>query len=136
MMTPTPRVPRRLAAQRGPPPLARVMSIRCVQADHNSCGCDTDHPVPESDLFRAIEGDEAGYFRFQAADRLSGMDDLVRHRLRDRLLGRKTDLLPLELTQVLLPGRHALIHAAGAAGDYQRYPSGSALSLARTDQRD
>jgi hypothetical protein len=74
------------------------MSIRCVQADHNSCGCDTDHPVPESHLLRAIEGDEAGYFRFQKADRLSGMDDLVRYRLRDRLLGRKTDLLLLELT--------------------------------------
>src|SRR5689334_6571058 len=98
MMTPTPRVPRRLAAQRGPPPLARVMSIRCVQADHNSCGCDTDHPVPESHLLRPIEGDEAGYFRFQEADRLSGMDDLVRYRLRDRLLGRKTDLRLLELT--------------------------------------
>jgi hypothetical protein len=88
-----------LAAQRGPPPLARVMSFRCVQADHNSCGCDTDHPVPESHFLRPIEGDEAGTFRFQEADRLSVMDDLVRYRLRDRLFGRKTDLLLLELTR-------------------------------------
>jgi hypothetical protein len=40
-------------------------------------------------FLRAIEGDE---------DRLSGMGDLVRYRLRDRLIDRKTDLLPLELT--------------------------------------
>ena len=73
------------------------MSIPCVQADHDSCGCDTDHPVPENHLLRAIEGDEAGCFRFQKADRLSGMGDLARYRLRDRLLDRKIDILPVEL---------------------------------------
>src|SRR5262249_48555215 len=74
-----------------------LMSIPCVQADHDSCGCDTDHPVPENHLLRAIEGDEAGCFRFQEADRLSGMGDLARYRLRDRLLGRKIDILNVEL---------------------------------------
>ena len=114
------------------------MSIRCVQADHNSCGCDTDHPVPENDLLRAIEGDETGYFRFQAADRLSGMDDLVRDRLRDRLLGRKTDLLPLELTQVPLPGRRALIHPAARGRGTIRGTHPAALSalLVRTSGID
>ena len=74
------------------------MSIPCVQADHDSCGCDTDHPVPENHLLQAIDGDEAGCFRLQEADRLFGMGDLARYRLRDRLLGRKIDILPVELT--------------------------------------
>jgi hypothetical protein len=38
----------------------RMMSNPCVQADHGSCGCNTDHPVPENHLFQAIEGDEPG----------------------------------------------------------------------------
>src|SRR5436190_12081216 len=78
-----------------------MMSISCVQADHNSCRCDTDHPIPENHLLRAIEGDEAGCFRFPEADRLSGMGDLVRYRLRGRLLGWKANLLAVELTPII-----------------------------------
>jgi hypothetical protein len=44
-----------------------MTSISCVQADHNSCRCDTDHPIPENHLLGAIEGDEAGCFRFPEA---------------------------------------------------------------------
>ena len=75
-----------------------MMSTPCVQADNGSCGCSTDHPVPENHLLRSIEGDEGGCFRFQEADRLFGVGDLVRYRLRDRLLGRETDLFLVELT--------------------------------------
>jgi hypothetical protein len=78
-----------------------MTSIPCVQADHNSFGCDTDRHVPEDHLLRAIKGGETSRFRFQEANRLSGMADLVRDRLRDRLLGRQTDLLLVELTPVM-----------------------------------
>src|SRR5262245_60891583 len=72
---------------------------RNVQANRDPCCGNPNHPIPENPLLRAISGAEAGFFRFQEADRLSGMGNLVLSRLRDRVLGRKSDPSHLEMTR-------------------------------------
>jgi hypothetical protein len=80
-----------------------------IQAHRHHCGCHADHSPAASHLCGAVAKGIAGFRRIQEADRLSGMGDLVRYRLRFRLFGRKPDPAHVEMTL------HQLHHCKKAA---------------------
>jgi hypothetical protein len=77
-----------------------LVDVTHVQVDHDPCGGNSAHPVPEDGVFREVEGDAAGFRAIQEAGRLSGLGNRILGELRPSLFGSRAGPFHLEMIEL------------------------------------